>query len=554
MGKRSLCIMVLLVLMVGSIAVPSVNSFETTDTNGFPYPGDDWAWEMIGTPYAHQIGQYGDDVLVAVMDTGIDYDHPDLKDRMWDGIGYDFVNGNDDPMDNDGHGTHVAGIVASVAPGAKLMALKVMEEEGGRWVEVAQAIKFARDNGADIITMSFGGEQSPMARVIQIQINFAYQEGVLMVAAAGNDDTDTKLYPAANEQVIAVSAVDDNMDKASYSNYGDWIELAAPGGDSGASIISTIPGDSYGYKIGTSMACPFVTGAAAIMMGAYPGMTNVEVREALREQALDLGEPGRDPVYGYGLVNAYRAAGGNVPTPPRDLTAKGRDGMVELSWTVPWDEGVAPVEGYRVYRGTSVDDMELMIELNGTSYTDEDVVNEQRYHYHITAYSSEGESIPSDTVAVTPRENIVPPSEPRDLNTSLTEDGVKITWNAPMDDGGDEVSEYNIYRDEEPITSIIEREYIDRDVQNGSSYSYAVTAVNYAGESELSEVSTITVPEGQLSDDENDGEQPPADEDPLPTIPSAEDHGYLLLFLLILAIALAGAGLVYYVIKDREDE
>ncbi len=548
-------------MLVFGAVIPTVSS-ETNDTNGFPYPGDDWAWEMIGTPYAHQLGEYGDDVLVAVMDTGIDYNHPDLKDRMWEGIGYDFVNNNDDPMDNDGHGTHVAGIVASVAPNARLMALKVMEEEGGRWVEVAQAIKFARENGADIITMSFGGEQSPMAQVIRIQMNFAYQQGVLMVAAAGNDNTDSKFYPAANEQVIAVSAVDSNMEKASYSNYGDWIELAAPGGDGGVRVISTIPGDSYGYKMGTSMACPFVTGVAAIMMGADPGMSNVEIREALWEQAIDLGEPGKDPIYGYGLVNAYRAAGGRVPTPPLGLTAKGRDERVELSWEIPWDEGLSEIEGYRVYRGISPDEIEFYVSTEDLAHVDNDVVNEQRYYYYITAYSSEGESFPSDTVMAVSRETAVEPSAPRDMEAILTEDGVRLSWVIPEDDGGETITGYQIYRDSEEIVEVEVTEYVDTDVVVENTYTYSVTAVNTVGESPHSESVTVTVPEDHTEPpdendeeaDENDGTtDDETDTGPMP-FPSYEDEGFLLFFIIILIIGIAGAGLVYYVLKNKEEK
>ncbi len=542
MGKRSLCIAVIFLVVVGSIAVPSANSFETTDTNGFPYPGDDWAWEMIGTPYAHQLGEYGDDVLVAVMDTGIDYNHPDLKDRMWDGIGYDFVNDNDHPMDNDGHGTHVAGIAASVAPNARLMALKVMEEEGGRWVEVAQAIMFARENDADIITMSFGGEQSPMSMVIQIQMDFAYQQGVLMVAAAGNDNTDKEQYPAANDNVIAVSALNNNRDKTSYSNYGDWIELSAPGGDSAARVFSTVPGESYGYKSGTSMACPFVTGAAAIMIGANPGMTNVQVRDALREQALDLGEPGRDPIYGYGMVNAYRAAGGRVPTPPREPVAKGDNATVDLSWSISWGEGLSAVEGYRIYRGPTHGDINFLVEIDGLTYTDTDVVNDRPYHYYITAINSEGESPASETVGATPRESPITPSVPRDVSTTMVQGGVRVSWKRPLDDGGDDILEYYIYRDDEHIASVDMLEHIDTDIYGGTSYDYRVSALNSIGEGTLSESSRITVPGDTHPPPDDNGE----DLSPLPI-----DENLLLMLMIIIVTVILVVGLAYHLRKKK---
>ncbi len=534
MKKLWVCVLVLM-LVFGAV-IPTVSS-GTNDTNGFPYPGDDWAWRMVGAPYAHQLGEYGDDVLVAVMDTGIDYNHPDLKDRMWEGIGYDFVNNNNDPMDNDGHGTHVAGIVASVAPNARLMALKVMEEEGGRWVEVAQAIKYARDNGADIITMSFGGEQSPMARPTQIQMNFAYQQGILMVGAAGNYDADRKHYPAANDNVIAVSAVDSNMEKASYSNYGDWIELAAPGGDSGARIISTVLDNDYGNKMGTSMACPFVTGVAALMMGANPGMSNVEVREALREQAIDLGEPGKDPIYGYGLVNAYRAVGGRVPTPPRALTTMGRDRRVELSWEIPWDQGVSSIEGYRIYRGTSMANIDHYVSTDNLSYTDRNVVNERRYYYYVTAFSSEGESFPSETVMAVPREAPVIPSQPRDPETVMIKNGVRLTWEPPGDNGGESIVGYRIYRDDREITQTDSTEYVDSDIKAGNTYTYKVTALNAVGEGPPSAESTVTVPD-DFQGTEN-GEIFPV------------FSSWFLPLLILSIVGIFVVGTVYYVIKKR---
>jgi len=359
MKKQKLTVMMIVFILFLSFSGLATigETADASEEGEFPYPGDPWAWEMLGTQYAHQMDEYGDDVLVAVLDTGIDYNHPDLEDKMWEDIGYDFVNNNDDPMDEDGHGTHVAGIVSSMAPEAELMALKVIEEEGGDWIDLAQAIQYAHDNGADIITMSLGAQGSSLGHLIELRIDAAYEDGILLTAAAGNDDNDDEYYPAAYDSVMGISAVNNTKQKAYYSNYGDWVEIAAPGGDLEKLVYSTLPDESYGNKIGTSMACPFVTGAAALRMGAEPEESNKEVREVLQETAIDLSD---ENYYGYGLVNAYLAAGGEVPTPVQDFSQETGDSVVNLKWDEPWSEGLSSVEGYRIYRGTEDEEIEFL--------------------------------------------------------------------------------------------------------------------------------------------------------------------------------------------------
>ncbi len=372
-------------------------TLETYDEGEFPYPGDPWAWEMIGTQYSHQMDEYGDDVLIAVLDTGIDYNHPDLEDKIWEDIGYDFVNDDDDPMDENGHGTHVAGIVASVAPEAELMALKVIEEKGGDWIDLAMAIEYAHDKGADIITMSLGGQGSPLGQLIEMRINAAYNDGILLTAAAGNNDDDNEFYPAAYDSVMGVSAVNSTKEKAFYSNYGDWIEIAAPGGGSDKQVFSTLPNGSYGNKIGTSMACPFMTGVAALRMSAKPEESNEEVREILQETAIDLGD---EYYYGHGLVNAYKAAGGEVPTFPQNLTSDIVDSGINLSWEEPWDEGLSSLEGYWIYRGEDRGEIEKKDEVGPTNlcYEDTEIEYGVTYYYYVTAFNDEGESFQSNIV------------------------------------------------------------------------------------------------------------------------------------------------------------
>jgi thermitase len=266
----------------------------------------DWAWNTtIGDP----------SVLVAVVDTGIDYYHPDLA-ANYAPLGYDWVNRDADPMDDHGHGTHCAGIIAAVSNNSagiaglaqvRVMAEKVLDSSGeGTWDSITNGIINATDSGADIISMSLGGYGD--SELVHEAVKYAYDAGVLVIAAAGNDNTNMKLYPAGYDEVIAVAATDQYDNKAWFSNWGDWIELAAPGVD----IYSAVP---WGYESwsGTSMATPHVSGVAALVWSRYPSKTRDWVRPRLRYTADDLGDPCFDAYYGYGRVNARKAV---EQTPP----------------------------------------------------------------------------------------------------------------------------------------------------------------------------------------------------------------------------------------------
>ncbi len=184
----------------------------------------------------------------------------------------------------------------------KIMAEKALNETGyGNAYDLADAITHAVDEGAKIIVMSWGSDSPSI--LIHNAIKYAYRAGALLVAAAGNDATSNEFYPAAWSEVIAVSATDKNDNLASFSNFGDWIELAAPG----VNIFSTIPDDSYAYMSGTSMAAPFVAGVAALTWSAYPELTRDELRSHLHATADDLGQEGFDIYFGYGRINARKA-------------------------------------------------------------------------------------------------------------------------------------------------------------------------------------------------------------------------------------------------------
>jgi subtilisin len=287
-----------------------------------------WGVQQIQAGVAHARNVTGTGVRVAVIDTGIDYTHPDLAANY--AGGYDFVNDDSDPMDDHRHGTHVAGIVAAVsnglgvvgvAPDVELYALKVLDSTGfGWWSDVIAALQWAVDHGIQVTNNSYADDSdvdpsAPEPAALRAAFDGAEAAGVLHVAAAGNSGNangtgDNVPYPARFASVVAVAATDYSNSRASFSSTGPAVELAAPG----VEIYSTALGGGYGSGSGTSFASPHAAGAAALVIAAGAtddnanGRTNDEVRAVLMQSADDLGAAGRDALYGWGLVNAARAA------------------------------------------------------------------------------------------------------------------------------------------------------------------------------------------------------------------------------------------------------
>lgn len=291
-----------------------------------------WGLTKIQAPAAWDIAT-GNGVVVAVVDTGVNHAHPDLANNIWvnpgeipnngiddDGNGYvddtrgwNFVSGNNAPTDGHSHGTHVSGTVAAVgnnslgvigvAPGSKIMAIKGLGDDGSGYdADLAQGIVYAADNGADIINMSWGGTgDSP---VIEEAVDYAHSLGVVLVAAAGNSAIDANLFlPAKYAGVVTVSAFNSADTMASFSNYGQKIDVAAPG----VGILSTVPGGYYSSFNGTSMASPHVAGLAALLLSRSPTLTNEQVRQAIRRTSDDVGPAGFDTQSGHGRINALKA-------------------------------------------------------------------------------------------------------------------------------------------------------------------------------------------------------------------------------------------------------
>ena len=289
-----------------------------------PYQGLQWSLEKIEAYSAWNVTRGDPQVLVAIVDTGVDYSHPDLA-RNYVALGHDWVNDDADPMDDNGHGTHCAGIVAAGLDNGigtagvaqiKFFTEKGLDQYGTGWSDdLANAITHAVDQGAKIISCSWGGYEN--SELIHDAIRYAHEAGVLVIASAGNDAWDRENYPAAYEEVVAVTATDRSDNPASFTNFGDWVELSAPG----YLIFSTVPDSAYGYMSGTSMSGPCVAGVAALVWSQFPDLTRDQVGEQLFKTSDDLGNPGFDVCYGYGRVNARKAVEQALPS--TDLLIRG---------------------------------------------------------------------------------------------------------------------------------------------------------------------------------------------------------------------------------------
>ncbi len=301
--------------------------------------GQQWAPLKVALPAAWdlQAGSLG--VVVAVVDTGVDPDHPDLSGRV--AIGYNAFNQTADARDDNGHGTHVAGILGAVTNNAKgiagvtwevtILPVKVLDAAGvGTYSLIADGITYAADHGAKVINLSLGG--SAASATLEAAVNYAWDKGAVVACAAGNSGT-AVIYPAAYVPCTAVGATDQNDQKASFSSMGPGLDVTAPG----VAVLSTVPTatctwcDPSGYRVlsGTSMATPHVAGLAALLFSRFPTATNQQVENQIKAYADDLGGSGWDENYGYGRINAYRALSGAFPAPtvppapqrPRPLAA-----------------------------------------------------------------------------------------------------------------------------------------------------------------------------------------------------------------------------------------
>lgn len=315
-----------------------------------------WYLPKINANFAWSLARGTDSLLVAIVDTGVDLDHPDLKTRLVQGVS--IVNQQDytppaHGRDDNGHGTHVAGIigaqtdntlgVAACAWQGKIMPIKVLSNKGeGTDADIAAGILWAADAGAKVINLSLGGEavEPEVPQVLQDAVDYAYVRGCLVIAASGNSGDNTVHYPAALNHVLAVAATDPWDRRAGYSTYGPAVDLSAPGGAGEADfskdtgILSTYwtqnsfisdfmsgpEAGEYAVTAGTSMAAAVVSGSAAVIWSWQMSLTVDQVENLLKSTAVDIGDPGPDEKTGTGRIDLLAALGNPPATLPEMTT------------------------------------------------------------------------------------------------------------------------------------------------------------------------------------------------------------------------------------------
>ncbi len=307
-------------------------------------------------------------VVIAIVDTGVDLDHPDLKQKIV--AGYDFVDRDNSADDVGGHGTHCAGIaaasanngtgIAGVCPNCSIMPIRVLGPWGGSASAVADGVIWAADHGAKVISMSLGSAYKSAA--VEDAVAYAAQRGALSIAASGNNASQARSYPAGLLQCFAVGSSDQYDRRSSFSNYGSWVDVAAPG----SQIMSSVPNGRYEYKSGTSMATPHVAGLAGLLFSC-PGATADKVQQAIEQSARPVGDwvaKGRIDVPG---ALSRMSCGGGTPSPDPPPPQPGPGKRLEASPT-----GYVMTQGHTVSAPSNslvrVDGQRLVVQGRKTSY------------------------------------------------------------------------------------------------------------------------------------------------------------------------------------------
>ena len=334
--------------------VASVNL--TPNDPNFP---SQWHLAKIQGTYAWDIATGTATVPIAVLDTGVESTHPDLASKII--AGWNFLTGTSNTSPTMDHGTAVAGTaaaatdnatgVAGVAWGNTIMPVVVADSTGyASYSNIASGITWAADHGARIVNISISG--SSASSTLQSAVNYAWNKGLVIVAAAGNASTSSPYYPAACDNVLAISATTGSDTLSSYSNYGTWVDLSAPGD----SILTTTTGGSYTSASGTSFASPIVAGVAGLVWAERPGLSNSALVNLLEQNADDLGAAGYDQYFGWGRINAYKAVNAalnmtsdtTAPTVTFTSPANGAtvSGTIQVQGTATDNVGVTKIEFY----------------------------------------------------------------------------------------------------------------------------------------------------------------------------------------------------------------
>jgi subtilisin len=484
-----------------------------------------WGVKRIGSGLVHDGSNKGTGVKVCVIDSGLDYTHPDLAANFIGG--YDFVNADNDPFDDRGHGTHVTGTVAArdnnagvvgVAPEASILAYKILDQNGQGFISDAiAALQACIDAGGQVTNSSFGTQTDP-GLTIKAAYDNAAAVGLVNVAAAGNRTgffgTCTSVaFPARYSSVIAVTATDSNNTIASTSCRGPEAELAAPG----VNINSTVPTGSCGHCAssgyrtlsGTSMASPHVAGVAALVISSgiadenENGHISDEVRLRLQLTADDLGSAGRDTNYGYGLVDADEAAPPApppAPAAPSNLTAAAvASSRIDLAWT----DNSSNESGFQIERCTNSPCTDPFVPIvtvaaGVTAYANTGLQASTTYTYRVRANNAGGSSAYS-TEALATTHDETPPAAPSTLTaTAVSASRIDLSWS----DNSDNEAGFTIERCTSspcsdafvPIVTVAAgvTTYSNIGLQASTTYTYRVRASNAGGSSDYSNTASAT--------------------------------------------------------------
>lgn len=409
-----------------------------------PYYGSAWHLPKVGAPFAWDAST-GTGVTIAILDTGVDASHPDLASRMVPG--WNFYDNNSNTSDVHGHGTGVAGAaaatlnnatgVASIAGNARIMPVRIADANAwATWSTVAQGLTWAADKGARVANISYNGVAGSSS--VRSAAQYMQSKGGVVVVAAGNNNKDEGISPTT--VLIPVSATDSADQKASFSSWGNFVAMSAPGVD----IWTTVRGGSYQRWKGTSLASPIAAGTLALIMARNSALTGVQAQQILFDTAVDLGAAGRDPVFGHGRVDAAAAVAAALQVAKVDATAptvaipapvanSTVSGLVPVSVTASDNVGVTRVD-LQVNGKTVASDTSSPF---GFSWDSAQVANGMA-NLVALAYDAAGNSAASTAVAVNVANTVAaaadstPPTvvigNPR--NGSIVSGTVKITASA----------------------------------------------------------------------------------------------------------------------------
>lgn len=546
--------------VVRALVTPNDPYYSSTGSWGQSYK-DLWGIHKIDAKLAWNQTTGSGSVIVANIDTGVDRNHEDLQSNMWtnsaeipnngvdddsngyidDYHGWDWVNNDNDPMDDHGHGTHTAGTIAAVGNNAtgvvgvnwtsKIMALKFLSSGGsGSLSNAVKALQYAADNGAKVSSNSWGCFCNSF--FMDDAIKYEHDAGMAVAVAAGNSNWDALDFsPASSDYSITVAATSSTDSKASFSNYGEKIDVAAPGVDVLSLKASVSPmcsssrtvGTKYCRVSGTSMAAPHVAGLAALLWANNASLSNEEIRQILRSGADDLGTSGKDIFFGYGRINAdgsmkLSSSGYLAPviTSPR-----GRGSASGSNYNVTGGVPGPKFANYKLEAGRGRNPASWTTLKNSTSQVvsgtlatvDTTLLSDGDYIFRLTATATDGKKYKFQVHDVDVNNgnppDTLPPSAPTGLKARIVSSSrVDLTWNASTDNVA--VAGYRVYRNGVLRKTQTGRSYSDRSIKLGTKYTYFIRAYDSSGNvSSRSNLVSVTIksgsPKKKLGDINGDG-------------------------------------------------